>query len=85
MRRADFEFLGSWPSISTHASDRVHLWIFLQAGHCMVSGKFNVSRIMISVVTPVGTFVPNIGHRIKMSGMTWSLFPEAILARQAGP
>ena len=38
-----------------HASARVHLWIFRQAGQCMVSAKSKVSRIIISVVIPVGT------------------------------
>ena len=32
----------------------------------MVSGKFSVSRMITSVVMPVGTAMPNIGHLIIM-------------------
>jgi len=35
----------------------------------MVSGKSNASRMIISVVMPVGTAIPNIGHLIIMSVM----------------
>jgi len=53
--------------LSIHASFRRHLWTFLQAGQCIVSVNSKVSRIITSVVTPVGTGFPNIGQRIIMS------------------
>jgi len=35
----------------------------------MVSGKSNMSRMIISVVKPVGTAIPNGGHLIMMSAI----------------
>jgi hypothetical protein len=45
------------------------LWIFLQAGQWVVSEKSKVLRMIISVVMPVGTGFPNIGHEIIISAI----------------
>jgi len=45
-----------------------------------VSGKSSVSKIIISVVMPVGTAVPNVGHLIIMSAMClaeWGRGPKS--------
>ena len=39
-----------------------------------MSGKSSVSRMIISVVKPVGTDIPNIGHLIKMSAISGCRF-----------
>jgi len=53
-----------------HASSRRHWWTFLQAGHRTDILRFagNESNTIVSVVSPVGTFVPRIGQRIIISG-----------------
>jgi hypothetical protein len=41
----------------------------------MIGGKSSVSRMITSVVMPVGTVIPNIGHLITTSRtpMTWGV------------
>jgi hypothetical protein len=60
------ERLFEHPFLSTHASFRVHLWTFRQAGQRsrILSFAAKDSNTIVSVVSPVGTFRPGIGQGI---------------------
>jgi hypothetical protein len=49
------------------AFSRLHLWIFLHAGHCIENLKVSVCKMISLVVIPVGTAFRKIGHSIMMS------------------
>jgi hypothetical protein len=72
-------------SLSTHASFRVQLWIFMQAGQRSRILRFAAkdSNTIVSVVSPVGTFRPRIGQRIMMFGKEITLrFAGRLAIRQ---
>ena len=79
------ERLSEHPFLSTHASFRVHLWTFMQAGQRSRILRFaaNDSNTIVSVVSPVGTFRPRIGQRIIMFGKEITLrFAGRLAIRQ---
>jgi hypothetical protein len=55
---------------STQASFSSHLWVLKQAGQRIgIEISDRESNLIASVVSPVGTALPNTGQRIMISGM----------------
>jgi hypothetical protein len=61
-----------------HASRRVHLWNYLQAGQSTVSAKSSVSSMIISIVKPVG----GTNHEVSRPTprVPWRLTSQSVLS-----